>query len=149
MAEVKPLVVFGDVQAAAADVLRTALTGRPEPFAGGVAVGTLVPGDRSPETPHLPYVMVRKDADFPHSSMANSRCTVRVTVWHEDADQAHDLAMLCQALLLVHSGPVIRGARPGTGPIAALDQGSTGAATSIDVSTFTVLANVKPQVLSA
>lgn len=145
----KPLVVFGDVQAAAAGILRTALTGRLEPYTTDVTVGTRVPGDRSPETPHLPYVMVRKDADFPHSSMANARCTLRVTVWHEDADQAHDLAMLCQALLLVHSGPIIRGARPGTGPIAAVDEGAERAASGIDLSTFTVLANVKPQVLSA
>lgn len=144
----KPLVVFGDVQAAGASVLRAALTGRLEPYADGVTVGTRVPGDRSPETPRLPYVMVRKDADFPHSSMANARCTLRVTVWHEDADQAHDLAMLCQGLLLVHSGPVIRGARPGTGPIAAVDEGAERAASGIDLSTFTVLANVKPQVLS-
>lgn len=145
----KPLVVFGDVQAAGASVLRAALAGRPEAFVDGVTVGTRVPGDRSPEMPRLPYVMVRKDADFPHSSMANSRCTLRVTVWHEDADQAHDLAMLCQALLLVHSGPIIRGARPGTGPIAAVDEGAERAASGIDLSTFTVLANVKPQVLSA
>jgi len=149
VAAVKPLVVFGDVQAASAGILRTALTGRVEAFADGVTVGTRVPGDRSPEVPHLPYVMVRKDGDLPHSSMANSRCTLRVTVWHEDADQAHDLAMLCQALLLVHSGPVVRGVRPGTGPIAAVDEGAERAASGIDLSTFTVLANVKPQVLSA
>lgn len=149
MAAVKPLVVFGDAQAAGAAILRAALTGRPEAFTDDVTVGTRVPGDRSPETPHLPYVMVRKDADFPHSSMANARCTLRVTVWHEDADQAHDLAMLCQALLLIHSGSVIRGVRPGTGPIAAVDEGAERAASGIDLSTFTVLANVKPIPLSA
>lgn len=149
MAAVKPLVVFGDVQSAGAAVLRAALAGRSEPYTDDVAVGTRVPGDRSPETPRLPYVMVRKDADFPHSSMANSRCTLRVTVWHEDPDQAHDLAMLCQGLLLVHSGPVIRGVRPGTGPLPAVDEGAERAASGIDLSTFTVLANVKPQVLSA
>jgi hypothetical protein len=146
---VKPLVVFGDVQSAGAAVLRAALVGRPEPYVDDVTVGTRVPGDRSPETPHLPYVMVRKDSDMPHSSMANARCTLRVTVWHEDADQAHDLAMLCQGLLLVHSGPVIRGVRAATGPIAAVDEGAERAASGIDLSTFTVLANVKPQVLSA
>lgn len=139
----KPMVVFADVQAAGATVLRTALAARPEPYAASVEVGTRVPGDRSPDTPHLPYVLVRKDGDNPHPSMANSRCTLRVTIWHEDADQAHDLAMLCQALLLVHSGPVIRGARPGTGPIAALDPDS-----DVDLATFTVLANVKPTVLA-
>ncbi|MFJ3878067.1 hypothetical protein ACIPW5_11465 [Streptomyces sp. NPDC090077] len=138
----KPLVVFGDAQAAAAGVLRTALAGRPEGFADGATVGTRVPDARTPESPHLPYVLVRKDADLPHSSMANARCTLRVTVWHEDADQAHDLAMLCQGLLLVHSGPVIRGVRAGTGPLAATDPDS-----GVDLATLTVLANVKPTVL--
>ena len=143
MAAVKPLTVFGDVQSTAAAVLRDALTGRPEPYTAGVKVGTRVPGDRSPETPHLPYVMVRKDTDLPHPSMANTRVTLRCTVWHQDADQAHDLAMLCQALLIVHSGPVIRGVRPATGPIPAVDDAS-----GVDLSTFTVLANVKPQLLT-
>lgn len=145
----KPLVVFADAQAEGASVLRTALASRPEPFAADVTVGTRVPGDRSPEVPYLPYVLVRKDSDLPHTSMANSRCTLRVTVWHQDADQAHDLAMLCQALLLVHSGPVIRGVRPATGPIAAIDTGVDRAASGIDLSTFTVIANVKPQPLQA
>ncbi|MEU5036557.1 hypothetical protein AB0G48_20760 [Streptomyces rubiginosohelvolus] len=133
---------FGDAQAAGAAVLREALAGRAEAYVAGVTVGTLVPGERSPETPSLPYVLVRKDTDLPHSSMANSRVTLRCTVWHEGADEAHDLAMLCQGLWLVHSGPVIRGVRPGTGPIPTRDP-----ATGIDLSTFTVLANIKPVLL--
>jgi hypothetical protein len=141
---VKTPVVFPDVQAAGAAVLREALAGRPEPHADGVTVGTRVPGDRTPETPKLPYVMVRLDANLPHSSMANARCTLRVTVWHADADDAHDLAQLCQALLIVHSGPVIRGVRPGIGPLPAVDDIS-----AVDLSTFTVIANVKPQLLMA
>jgi hypothetical protein len=149
VAAVKPLVVFGDAQSSGAEVLRAALSGRPETYATDVQVGTRVPGDRSPETPHLPYVLVRKDTDLPHPSMANSRCTLRVTVWHEDPDQAHDLAMLCQALLLVHSGPVIRGARPATGPLPAVDTGPDDSGSGIDLSTFTVIANIKPQPLSA
>ncbi|WP_107050337.1 hypothetical protein [Streptomyces sp. NRRL S-1813] len=139
----RPLVVFGDVQAAGAGVLRTALAGRPEPYAAGAAVGTRVPGDRSPETQHLPYVLVAKDSDIPHPSMANSRCTLRITVWHADPDQAHDLAMLCQGLMVVHSGPVIRGVRPGIGPLPAVDDKS-----GVDLSTCTVLANVRPTVLA-
>lgn len=139
----KPLVVFADVAAAAVGVLRAALAGRVEDFAAGVQVGTLVPGDRSPEIPHLPYVLVAKDSDLPHPSMANARCTLRVTVWHADADQAHDLAQLCQGLLLIHSGPVIRGCRPATGPLPARDE------SGVDLSTLTVLANVKPTLLTA
>ncbi|MFE3326896.1 hypothetical protein [Streptomyces sp. NPDC059176] len=149
MAAVKPLVVFGDVQSSGAEVLRAALAGRSESYAAGVTVGTRVPGDRSPETPRLPYVMVRKDTDLPHPSMANARCTLRVTVWHEDADQAHDLAMLCQGLLLVHSGTVIRGCRPAVGPLPAVDADSFGVGSNVDLSTFTVIANVRPQPLSA
>jgi hypothetical protein len=102
-----------------------------------------VPPDRSPEAPRLPYVMVRKDSDIPHPSMANARVTLRVTVWHTGPDDAHDLAMLCQALLIVHSGDVIRGVRPATGPLAAVDPDS-----GVDLSSFTVLANVKPQLLA-
>jgi hypothetical protein len=144
VAAVKPLVVFGDVQAAGAAVLREALVGRSEPYTVGVTLGTKVPTVRSPEDPLLPFVLVRKDGDLPHPSMANARCTLRCTVWHKDADQAHDLAMLCQGLWLVHSGPVIRGFRPGTGPLPATDDES-----GVDLSTFTAIANVKPQVLTA
>ncbi|MFJ7963131.1 hypothetical protein [Streptomyces sp. NPDC096324] len=144
MAAVKPLIVFGDVQSAGAEVLRTALSGRPEPFATGATVGTRVPVIRSPEDDRLPFVLVRKDSDSPHSSMANSRCTLRCTVWHQDADQAHDLAMLCQGLWIVHSGAVIRGFRPGTGPLPATDPDS-----GVDLCTFTSIANVKPQPITA
>ncbi|MFI5685904.1 hypothetical protein [Streptomyces sp. NPDC051636] len=136
---VKPLTVFDDAQAAAAAVLRAALQGRAEPFTAGVTVGTRVPDSRAPETP-LRYVMVRKDSDTPHASMANARVTLRVTCWHEDDDQAHDLAMLCQGLLIVHSGDIIRGVRPGTGPLPAVDDVSDAL-----LSTFTVLANVRPR----
>lgn len=139
----KPLVVFPDVQSSGAAILRVALTGRNEPYAGGATVGTRVPGERSPETPHLPYVMVRLDASLPHDSMANARCTLRVTVWHEDADQAHDLAQLCQGLLVVHDGTALRSVRPATGPLPATDPDS-----GVDLSTFTVTAHARPTVLS-
>ncbi|MGE9696666.1 hypothetical protein ACQKFA_23285 [Streptomyces sp. CH6] len=138
----KALVVFPDAQSIGASILRTALATRAEPFAAGVTVGTRVPGDRPPETPRLPYVMVRLDAALPHSSMGNARCTLRVTVWHEDADQAHDLAQLCAGLLLVHDGTLLRSVRPGTGPLPATDPDS-----GIDLSTVTVLANVAPTLL--
>lgn len=139
----KVLAVFPDVQAAGAGVLRTALAGRSEAYAADVTVGTRVPGERSPETPHLPYVMVRLDLTIPHGAMANARCTLRCTVWHEDADQAHDLAQLAQGLLLVHDGTVLRSVRPATGPIPATDPES-----GVDLSTFTLTVNVRPTVLA-
>jgi hypothetical protein len=140
----KALVIFGDAQAAAATALRAALSGRPEPYTAGVTVGTRVPAWRSTDTPGLPYVMAVLDGSTPHSSMANARVTLRVTVWHEDADQALDLAQLCQGLLTVHSGPVIRGVRPATGPLPAVDPDS-----EVDLSTFTVLANIRPVTVQA
>lgn len=142
MGLVKPLVTFTDSQAAGAGLLRTALAGRPEPFAVGVTVGTKVPVGRTPEQ-QFRYVMVRKDGDTPHSSMANARVLLRVTVWHEDPDQAHDLAMLCQGLLIAHDGTVLRSVRPNGGPLPATDPDS-----GIDLSTFTVHANVRPDVLT-
>ena len=144
MADVsRPLVVFPDAQAQTAGLLRAALAGRPEPFAAGAAVGTRVPGDRAPEDPHLPYVMVRLDGATPHPSMAASRCLLRVTVWHSDADQAHDLAQLCQGLLIAHDGSVLRQVRPVSGPLAATDPDS-----NIDLSTFVVTAAARPAVLA-
>lgn len=140
----KALVVFEDAQAAGASVLRAALAGRGEDYTAGVTVGTRVPEDRAPELPHLPYVLVAKDSDAPHPSMANARCTLRITIWHENADAAHDLAMLCQGLLVVHSGPIIRSVRPGLGPLATTDP-----PTGLPLSTCTVLANVRPKVLTA
>lgn len=139
----KPLAIFPDVQSSAAAILRDALAGRAEPYAEDSAVGTRVPGDRSPETPHLPYAMVRLDTALPHASMANVRCTLRVTVWHVDADQAHDLAQLCLGLLIVHDGTLLRSIRPATGPLPATDPNS-----GIDLSTFTVTANARPTVLA-
>ena len=139
----KPLAVFPDVQSAAAGILRTALAVRAEEYAAAVQVGTRVPEERSPETSHLPYVLVRLDAALPHRSMANARCTLRVTVWHQDADQAHDLAQLCQGLLLVHDGTVLRSIRPATGPLPATDPDS-----QVDLSTFTVTANSRPTLLT-
>lgn len=138
----KPLLVFKDTQAAAAGVLRTALAGRPEPFAAGATVGTRVPADRSPEE-QFRYILVRKDGDAPHSSMAMSRVLLRVTVWHEDADQAHDLAMLCQGLLVCHDGSVLSAIRPNGGPLPGADPDS-----GVDLSTFTVRAHVRADVLA-
>ncbi|MFF0389677.1 hypothetical protein ACFYS8_13440 [Kitasatospora sp. NPDC004615] len=134
-----PLVVFGDAQAAAATYLRAALAGRAEPYAAGATVGTRVPDGRRPEDPHLPYVLARLDGAIPDPSRANSRVTLRLTVWHIDPDQAHDLAQLVQGLMAIHNGPVIRSVRPALGPVPALDPDS-----AVDLSTCTVTANVRP-----
>ncbi|WP_432027460.1 hypothetical protein [Streptomyces sp. 1222.5] len=140
---VQPLLVFKDAQAAGASLLRTALEGRAESFVTGFKVGTRVPTVRSPEDPILPFVLVRKDGDTPHSSMAMTRVLLRVTVWHQDPDQAHDLAMLCQGLLICHDGSVLSQVRPNGGPLPGTDPDS-----DVDLSTFTVNATVRPDVLA-
>lgn len=138
-----PLVVFGDAQGAAAAYLRAALTARTEPYAAGVTVGTRVPDGRTPEDPHLPYVLVRLDTALPTPAMTTSRVTLRITVWHADPDQAHDLAQLARGLILLHRGTVIRTVRPLTGPTPALDPDS-----EVDLSTVTVGADVRPITLT-
>lgn len=137
-----PLTVTGDAQAAAAVALRQALAGRAEPYAAGVTVGAKIPAIRSPEDPLLPFVLVALDGSTPHRSQANTRITLRFTVWHADEDQAHDLAQLCHALMVVHRGPVIRNCWPAIGPLPAVDPDS-----GVPLSTFTVLGNVRPVVL--
>lgn len=138
----KPLVVFPDAAAAGAAVLRSALAGRPEDYATEVTVGTRVPGNRSPEAPHLPFVQVSKDTDIPQWPV-NTRVTLRITVWHTSADKAHDLAQLAQGLLLVHCGSVLRSVRAATGPLPAIDPDS-----GVEMSTFTVLANLRPTLVA-
>ncbi|QOC89879.1 hypothetical protein [Micromonospora craniellae] len=137
---VRPLVVFGDAQAAAAGVLRGRLATRPEPYAGGVTVAGRLPAGRSPEQPHLPFVLVAVDDDEP-TYPVSSLVTLRLTVWHRDTDAAFDLAQMCRGLLLVHTGPVIRSCRvaAGVGPIRGVDPD-----TEIDLATTTVEAYVRP-----
>lgn len=137
MSLVKPVVMFGDAQAAAANALRDLLAERTEPYTAGATVGTKVPGATAPS---LPYVLVRLDGT-PSVTLANAVGALRVTVWHADDDQAHDLAQLCQGLLLAYSGPVIRGVRPGTGVQPATDP-DTGTA----LASFTCSPNIRPVV---
>lgn len=139
----KPLVVFGDAQAAAAQLLRAALAGRGEAYAAGVEVGDRLPEDRSYDVDRLPYVLVRDDAATGEQWPVNQRSTLRVTVWHHTSDDAHDLAQLCLGLLLVHSGDVLRSVRYGTGVLRGADPDS-----DVDLASFTVLANVRPTVLA-
>lgn len=132
-------VLFPDASAAAVGILRTALAGRPEPHAAGATVGTRIPGGRSPEAPHLPFVLVACDDAVPHHTRLTAVVLLRISVWHQDPDRAHDLAQLVAALLHAAGGPVIRSTRPGVGPLPAVDPDS-----GVDISTLTVTANVAP-----
>ncbi|MFE6868305.1 hypothetical protein ACFVFS_17285 [Kitasatospora sp. NPDC057692] len=135
----KASVLFPDAAATAAGLLRAGLAGRPEPYAAGVAVGTRIPDGRSPEAPHLPFVLVALDDAVPHRTRLNAEVLLRISVWHEDPDQAHDLAQLVAALLHAAGGPVIRSTEPGVGPLPAIDPDS-----GVNISTLTVTANIAP-----
>lgn len=135
----KALVTFPDAAAAAVGYLRDQLAARPEPYAAGATVGTRVPDARSPEDPRLPLVLVAVDGSTPAPSRLTSTVLLRVSVWHTDEDQAHDLAQLAAGLLHVLAGPVIRSTRPGSGPVEGIDPDS-----GVALSTLTVTANVVP-----
>ncbi len=135
----KAAVLFPDAAAAAAGILRSALGARPEPYATGATVATRVPASRTPEAPHLPLVLVAVDDATPAPSRLNAQVLLRISVWHADADQAHDLAQLAAALLHTAGGPVIRSTRPGTGPVPGVDQDS-----GVDLATCTLTANIAP-----
>lgn len=139
----KAAVLFPDAAAAAVGVLRAALAARAEPCAAGATVGTRVPDARSPEDPRLPLVLVGLDGATPVPSRLNAEVLLRVSVWHIDEDQAHDLAQLCAALLHTAGGPVIRSTRPGTGPVPGIDPDSR-----VALATLTITANIAPTPLT-
>lgn len=135
----KPLVVFGDATAAVIDLLGERLAARVESFTDGVALGSRVPRNRSTDVPHLPFVLVALDATSDIQYPINAVATIRVTVWHVSDAAAHDLAQLCQGLLLTYpGGDVLRGIRPGLGILPAVDPGS-----GVALASLTVLANVR------
>lgn len=121
---------FGDAVAETSTALRDRLAGRDEPYAAGVKVGAHVPADG------WPFVQVAVDGTPNVVYPVVARSTVRVTVWHVDGDQAHDLAQLCQGLLL--SAPTDRAAFVElTGPLRAVDD-----KTGVDLASFTVRASL-------
>ncbi|MFJ4799202.1 hypothetical protein [Kitasatospora purpeofusca] len=136
-------VLFPDAAAEACRILRTGLAARPEPYAAGATVGTRVPDARTPEDPRLPLVLVAVDGTTTHPSRLAADVLLRVSVWHTDADRAHDLAQLAAALLHRAAGPVIRSTRPGTGPVPGLDPDSR-----VPLATLTVTARIAPTPLT-
>lgn len=139
----KAAVLFPDPAAAAVNLIRPALAGRPESYAAGATVGTRVPDARSPEDPNLPLVLIAVDGATPAPSRLNSQVLLRISVWHADSDQAYDLAELVAALLHTAGGPVIRSTRPGTGPVPGIDPDS-----GVALATLTLTANIAPTPLT-
>ncbi len=137
-----PLAVYPDQVAAVLAVLGAELAARAEPYAAGAHLGTRVPTDRTTDLPGLPYVLVAKDSDTVTHPVI-SRATIRVTVWHDTAENATDLAQLCHGLLLAHTGPVVAAVAPLTGPIPAVDT-----VTALPLATFTVAATTRADIVN-
>lgn len=132
------LVTYPDVQAAGITLLSDALAGRTEPYAQNVTVRSYSPYDSG----DVPVVQVTKDSDSTTYPII-SRSTLRITVWHESAADAHDLGSLCQGLLLAHDGSTIEATQSLTGPIPGVDRDL-----GLDYSTFTVAATMHATVVT-
>jgi hypothetical protein len=111
-----------DIRAPAIRGLRPLLAARTEPYAAGVLVGHTIPAAASPEARRLPYVLVAIDSTEPWQYPAAARGLVRLTAWAETEDDAHDLAVLAQALLAEYHDQVIRSMRPTGGLVHGHDE---------------------------
>ena len=133
------IIDFPDPQRAVRDLLRAALTDRPE--ASGATVSTkALPG--SDESRSLPYIQVRSDGRI-RDTVLNGRATIRVLVYHSDEGLGEDLAGLCEALLLASSSDEVRSCSSVAGPIPAGDP-----ETGLPLSFFTITARLRPRQLT-
>ncbi|MCY4726699.1 hypothetical protein NYO98_10455 [Nocardioides sp. STR2] len=133
-------VVFGDAVAVIARRLRIDLAARDEPYADGVTVGTRTPDDREPHNGPTPLVVVTQDGPGTIQQRANSRATIRLSVWHHTEDDAYDLASLALGLAAEYRGPIVRHARPSLSPARTVDPD-----TGEPMAWATVLVNVAPR----
>jgi hypothetical protein len=99
-----PIILFPDVELWASEYLRTALTGRGEPYAAGAYVSNAVPATRRPR-----MVIVRRDGG-PRLDLIREAARLGVNVWAETDRDATDLARLVAALLWAapDGNPVLR-----------------------------------------
>lgn len=134
------VVIYGDAASALASALRVALAGETAPYAQDVRVGTKVPTGDEPYAANTPLVVVTQNAPGTAQLRANTRAPIRVMVWHATDDDAYDLAQLVHALLLTHSGPIVRSVLAGTSPWVTADPD-----TGEPLGSFTVTANVRGQ----
>lgn len=90
-------VLFPDVRTIVPAYLRTALTGRSEPYAQDVEVGAT-----KPDTNTGRFVTVRRDGGVSREVFDYPRVGVRV--WADTEDDAVDLALLIKYLLQIAPG---------------------------------------------
>lgn len=139
----RPLVVFGDAAAELANATRAALAERAEPYVTGVTVGVRIPTDRKPAEHPPPLVVFRQDGPGAVQHTANSRVTMRCSVWHQIDDDAFDLAQLVLAIISNHSGTVIRSVIEPLSPYVTADPD-----TGEPLASFTMTANLRPRVIT-
>lgn len=136
------LTVIPDVPAHLANWLRTALAGRTERYVQRATVGTRTPDTNAPAQSRDALVVVTQDGPGEMQGRANARATIRIAVWHPDADDAYDAAALCHALILTHRSAAVRSVLPALSPDATTDPD-----TDQPMAWFTVTANARPQAL--
>lgn len=132
---------FGSAQIEAINLLKAVLSDRAQtaPYAADARVGYRVPTHATLRGDGLPYVLVADDGPAAVTYPIVSTTTLRVTVWHKDADQAWDLANLCHGILLGASGDVLTHCAPSIGPRGGITDPDLGT----DLATFQVRATVR------
>lgn len=129
-------VVYPDARVGALAVLEEELGDYDDDFVDNVKVGRKLPADWTLAAAY-PFVQGHIDASFDELFVVEHQ-TVRITVWHRSEADAYALAQLCKAILLDHSGAVIRNTRPLTGPIPTTDDTNNA-----PIAYFTVDARVR------
>lgn len=130
MSQPTDLVLHGDARQEAISILQAGLTGRAESYVTGVTVAGRYNG-----TP--PFIAVVSDGVTGGTWPVVDRESVRVNVWHSTEADAHDLARLARALLLLGTSGQLVNCLPGTGPFDTLDDQD-----ATPLSWFTVDANM-------
>lgn len=133
------VVVWPNAAAGAITVLRDQLPNRPEAYAQNATVVAHVPDDRT-VTSANPLVMCRPDGATA-TQVVDQRAVVRLTCWHASEFQALALTGLCQALLIAHTGPDMRGTEYVSGPVPGVDPYN-----SQPLATCVVAVHMRPQV---
>lgn len=138
----KPRIIFPDAQLAIVTLLREQLATLDFTYVDGFTVGTKVPGDKSLDDSHLPYILVRLDGALT-SKRVDEDATIRISVWHKTEAQGLALAQACRALLTSYEGgSTIRVITSLTGPVPTSDPESGD-----PLSTFTVAVRLRPTTL--
>lgn len=125
-----PIPVLPDVRAEVTNRLRELLGD------AAAEVGNRLPPPRAP----TPFVMIVSDALTPWRWPAAAYDLIRVTVWADDEDTAHDVAALAGGRLLAHRGGMIRSVRGAPGALLS----ATDPDTQQPMSSFVVRVNTYP-----